>query len=123
VICDCGHLISQHQTGEGVWTGFCYADASTDTDPTAQCKCENPTTEHLHQQHVVDKGWDFTYCPICRDILRCARNNHDEHAGYYSPLPDDVPCIQVRPGKWVVTHTDIECVEAYVFYARKMSES
>ena len=43
--CECGHPIREHQTGEGMWTGFCYADASTDTDPTAQCKCESPTQE------------------------------------------------------------------------------
>lgn len=34
--CDCGHLITYHQTGEGAWTGFCYA--------SADCKCERPTT-------------------------------------------------------------------------------
>ena len=41
--CECGHPVNEHQTGEGAWTGFCYADASTPTDPTRQCKCEQPT--------------------------------------------------------------------------------
>jgi len=43
--CACGHPVIEHQTGKGPWTGFCYADASTPTDPTRQCKCERPEVE------------------------------------------------------------------------------
>lgn len=36
-LCDCGHLFSLHQTGDGPWAGFCYAGDD--------CKCERPTQE------------------------------------------------------------------------------
>jgi hypothetical protein len=32
--CDCGHPISEHQTGSGPWTGFC---------GQSDCDCEQPT--------------------------------------------------------------------------------
>lgn len=32
--CVCGHLVGEHQTGEGPFTGFCYGD------PDNSCKCE-----------------------------------------------------------------------------------
>lgn len=41
-LCDCGHRIDQHQTGEGAWAGFCYAD-------TTNCDCEQPTKDGVAQ--------------------------------------------------------------------------
>ena len=37
--CRCGHRIADHQTGEGMWAGFCYGGL---TDPVNECKCESP---------------------------------------------------------------------------------
>ena len=38
--CRCGHPFSRHQTGEGVWTGFCYA--MLEGGDLNDCKCERP---------------------------------------------------------------------------------
>ena len=35
-LCECGHEIAAHQTGEGPWTGFCGADMD--------CPCESPSS-------------------------------------------------------------------------------
>jgi hypothetical protein len=40
-LCDCGHIVSLHQTGDGAWTGFCHA-ARGDDD---KCECERPTID------------------------------------------------------------------------------
>jgi len=36
-VCDCGHPVNEHQTGEGAWTGFCWTEDS--------CKCESPVVD------------------------------------------------------------------------------
>ncbi len=54
-MCTCGHPLTEHQTGEGPWTGFCYGtlkeiqDAPElilqGADPNEPCACEEPTLE------------------------------------------------------------------------------
>lgn len=38
--CRCGHPVAGHQTGEGPWTGFCYATNAGDY--SSDCDCERP---------------------------------------------------------------------------------
>lgn len=55
-MCDCGHPIDQHQTGDGPWTGFCYGtlreigDPIPDgLDPDEPCSCEGPMIDGVRQ--------------------------------------------------------------------------
>jgi hypothetical protein len=56
--CDCGHLLTAHQTGEGPWTGFCGGTVGSMEDgdaiasclagglaATDPCACESPTVD------------------------------------------------------------------------------
>jgi len=43
--CDCGHAINAHQTGDGPWTGFCYALPKDGQLTGESCQCERPTID------------------------------------------------------------------------------
>jgi len=45
LICECGHRVDQHQTGEGPWTGFCYALPEDGQLTGEACQCERPTID------------------------------------------------------------------------------
>lgn len=65
-----------------------------------------------HQLHLRAKHYCFVTCMECVVLLHQAQANHRDHAGY--PTPEG----------WVITgHTNLECVDAYIEYASKMSES